>query len=73
MRSLLLLLKPMQIFHKLEDVPAGFGPTVVSVGNFDGVHRAHQLVLRNLVERETAECEIGCYYVRAASHADPAS
>jgi riboflavin kinase/FMN adenylyltransferase len=41
----------MQVFHKLEDVPAGYGPTVVSVGNFDGVHRAHQLVLRNLVER----------------------
>ena len=44
-------LNPMQVFHKLEDVPAGYGPTVVSVGNFDGVHRAHQLVLRNLVER----------------------
>jgi riboflavin kinase/FMN adenylyltransferase len=41
----------MQVFHKLEDVPAGFGPTVVSVGNFDGVHRAHQQVLRNLIER----------------------
>jgi riboflavin kinase/FMN adenylyltransferase len=41
----------MQIFHKLEDVPSDFGPTVVSVGNFDGVHRAHCLVLSNLVQR----------------------
>ncbi len=36
----------MQVFHKLEDVPAGFGPTLVSIGNFDGVHRAHTHVLR---------------------------
>jgi riboflavin kinase / FMN adenylyltransferase len=41
----------MQVFHKLEDVPADFGPTVVSVGNFDGVHRAHQTVLMDIVRR----------------------
>lgn len=41
----------MQVFHQLEDVPPGFGPTVVSVGNFDGVHRAHQHVLRDIVQR----------------------
>ena len=41
----------MRIFHKLEEVPAGFGPSVASVGNFDGVHKAHQLVLRQVVER----------------------
>jgi len=41
----------MQIFHKLEDIPADFGPSVVSVGNFDGVHRAHRQVLSNLVQR----------------------
>jgi riboflavin kinase / FMN adenylyltransferase len=41
----------MQIFHKLEDIPADFGPTIVSVGNFDGVHRAHQTVLRDIAER----------------------
>jgi riboflavin kinase/FMN adenylyltransferase len=39
----------MQIFHKLEDVPAGFGPSMVSVGNFDGVHRAHAHVLGEIV------------------------
>jgi len=41
----------MQVFHKLEDVPAGFGPTLLSVGNFDGVHRAHTRVLANIVPR----------------------
>ncbi|MDP9266839.1 MAG: bifunctional riboflavin kinase/FAD synthetase [Acidobacteriota bacterium] len=41
----------MKVFRKLKDVPAGFGPTVLSVGNFDGVHRAHQLVLKEVVAR----------------------
>src|SRR5271165_7152897 len=41
----------MQVFHKLEDVPAGFGPSLVSVGNFDGVHRAHSHVLGEIVQR----------------------
>ena len=39
----------MHIFHKPGDVPADFGPTIVSVGNFDGVHRAHTNVLREIV------------------------
>jgi riboflavin kinase/FMN adenylyltransferase len=42
---------PMIVFHKLDDVPAGFGPSLVSVGNFDGVHRAHAHVLREIVAR----------------------
>ena len=41
----------MQVFHKLEDVPAGFGPSLISVGNFDGVHRAHAYVLGEIVRR----------------------
>jgi len=41
----------MLVFHKLEDVPADFGPTYVSVGNFDGVHRAHARVLSEIVSR----------------------
>jgi len=44
----------MQIFHKLEDVPAGFGPSLLSVGNFDGVHRAHAHVLGEIVRRARA-------------------
>lgn len=41
----------MRIFHKLEEFPPDFGPTLVSVGNFDGVHRAHAHVLREIVSR----------------------
>jgi len=41
----------MQIFHTLEEIPADFGPSLVSVGNFDGVHRAHVRVLNEIVVR----------------------
>ena len=41
----------MRVFHKLEDIPPGFGPSLVSVGNFDGVHRAHAHVLGEIVRR----------------------
>jgi riboflavin kinase/FMN adenylyltransferase len=44
----------MQVFYKLDDVPAGFGPALVSVGNFDGVHRAHAHVLQEIVSRARA-------------------
>src|ERR1700733_5147783 len=40
----------MQVFHKLEDIPSDFGPSVLSVGNFDGVHRAHRHVIREIIE-----------------------
>jgi riboflavin kinase/FMN adenylyltransferase len=41
----------MRVFHKLEEIPADFGPTLVSVGNFDGIHRAHSRVLSQIVQR----------------------
>src|SRR5258706_15689466 len=41
----------MQIFDHLEAVPSNFGPTLVSVGNFDGVHRAHRFVLGEIGKR----------------------
>jgi riboflavin kinase / FMN adenylyltransferase len=41
----------MRVFHTLEEIPADFGPCIVSVGNFDGVHRAHQTVLRDIAAR----------------------
>jgi len=41
----------MDIFHKLDEVPDGFGPSLVSVGNFDGVHPAHAHVLAEIVRR----------------------
>lgn len=44
----------MLIFHKLDDVPRDFGPAIVSVGNFDGVHRAHRAVIDEIVRRAQA-------------------
>jgi riboflavin kinase/FMN adenylyltransferase len=41
----------MLIFRHLEEVPDDFGPSLVSVGNFDGVHRAHRRVLSEIVAR----------------------
>src|SRR3954470_22156152 len=41
----------MKVFRKLDELPPEFGPTVLSVGNFDGVHRAHCLVLEKVVAR----------------------
>jgi len=41
----------MRTFHALAEVPSDWTSTVLSVGNFDGVHRAHQLVLGKVVDR----------------------
>ena len=44
----------MHIFHNPDDIPADYGPTYVSVGNFDGVHRAHAHVLNEIVAQARA-------------------
>ncbi|GMA26459.1 riboflavin biosynthesis protein [Luteimicrobium album] len=39
----------------LAEVPSDFGPTVVTIGNFDGVHRGHVAVCRAIAERAREE------------------
>jgi riboflavin kinase/FMN adenylyltransferase len=41
----------MQIYRSLSDLPPFFGPTVATIGNFDGVHRGHQWVIGEVIQR----------------------
>ena len=41
----------MKIFHKLDQIPRDFGRTVVTVGNYDGLHLGHRHILKEMVER----------------------
>jgi riboflavin kinase/FMN adenylyltransferase len=41
----------MQIFRDPAELPADYGRTVLSVGNYDGVHLGHRFLLARLVER----------------------
>ena len=35
----------MDVFRNLGEIPPLLGPTVVSIGNFDGVHVGHRFIL----------------------------
>ena len=41
----------MHVYRTLDELPGNLSNTVLSVGNFDGVHRAHQHVLAEIIRR----------------------
>jgi riboflavin kinase/FMN adenylyltransferase len=40
----------MQLFESLADIPAAFGPSVVSIGKFDGMHAGHRRIIADLLD-----------------------
>jgi riboflavin kinase/FMN adenylyltransferase len=41
---------PPRIYRSLGEVPPDFGPSALTIGNFDGVHAAHRRILRRVKE-----------------------
>jgi riboflavin kinase/FMN adenylyltransferase len=42
------------VFNSIAEIPAGFGPSVAAIGNFDGVHLGHREILAAVVEEARA-------------------
>ena len=42
------------VYHSIAEIPAGFGPFVAAIGNFDGVHLGHRAILSSVVAEARA-------------------
>jgi len=42
--------KLISVYQSVAEIPAGFGPSVAAIGNFDGVHLGHQEILSAVVQ-----------------------
>lgn len=41
----------MKVFRSPAEVPSDYGPSIITIGNFDGVHCGHRSVIREVVRR----------------------
>jgi riboflavin kinase/FMN adenylyltransferase len=60
--------RKISIFRSIAEIPSGFGPSVASIGNFDGVHLGHQEIL-SAVAAEARE--LGARAVAITFHPHP--
>lgn len=44
----------MQFFGAIDEVPADWGPSAVTIGKFDGVHAGHRAIVADLIAAATA-------------------
>ena len=58
----------MRVWNSLDEVPTDLPRTVVTLGNFDGVHRGHREVLRRVVELARALASGGKPWQPAQDH-----
>ncbi len=40
----------LRVYQGLDEIPAGFGPCALTIGNFDGLHVGHRLLMRRVAE-----------------------
>jgi len=59
----------VQVWTEVSQVPTGWGPSVVTLGNFDGVHRGHVAVLTRMVDDARA---VGAHAVAVTFTPHPA-
>lgn len=45
----------MPVYRAMGEIPAGFGPSVAAIGNFDGVHLGHRRILAAVVSEARAQ------------------
>jgi riboflavin kinase/FMN adenylyltransferase len=45
----------VDVFTGIEEIPAGFGPSAVTIGKFDGLHTGHRVVIEDLLGLAGAE------------------